>query len=320
MKPLGIAAFLAGAAIVVLLVVRAGFPVLLDALSALGLAGLLIVACVHLPVVALLGTAWWTIARGAEHPGLSRFIWARAVRDAAAEALPFSQVGGYVIGARALVLSGAGASWAGISTLLDLALEFMGKIPYVLAGLAFLAVYRPNHLTLCAVAGVAICAIAIVFVLQARPGGWPARITALAVSRWPRLAGMHAKALAVLREMISRRDAVWTGILLHLVCWAAGAAETWLIFRLMHRPIGLAPALVIDSLVGAIRAVLFFVPGALGIQEGGYVLLCGLFGLPPGAALALSLARRARDLLIAAPVLLSWQWREGRALPGRFKS
>ena len=320
MRPIGIAAFLAGAAIVVFLIVRSGLPVLLDALSALGVAGLLIIACVHLPVVALLGTAWWTIARGAERPRLPRFIWARAVRDAAAEALPFSQVGGYLIGARALVLSGASASWAGMSTLLDLALEFLGKIPYVLAGLMFLAIFKPNHVGVSVVAGAAICGVAIAFVLQARPDGWPARITARVLDRWPRLAGMRAKAVAVLQEMISRRKAVLTGILLHLVCWAVGAAETWLIFRLMHRPIALAPALVIDSLVGAIRAVLFFVPGALGIQEGGYVLLCGLFGLPPGAALALSLARRARDLLIAAPVLLSWQWREGRTLPGRFKS
>src|SRR2546421_547394 len=77
-----------------------------------------------------------------------------------------------------------------------------------------------------------------------------------------------------------------------------------------------APALVMDRLVGAIRAVVFLVPGALGVQEGGYVLLCALFGLPPGAALALSLARRGRAVLIAAPVLLSWEWREGRTLPG----
>src|SRR6476659_9877209 len=163
MKAIGIAAFLAGAGVVVLLVARTGLPVLLDALSALGVAGLVIVACVHVPVVALLGTAWWMIARGIERPGLRRFVWARAVRDAAAEALPFSQVGGYVIGARALVLSGADASWAGMSTLLDLALEFLGKIPYVLVGLAFLALYRPNQAALSVVAGAAICAVAIVF-------------------------------------------------------------------------------------------------------------------------------------------------------------
>jgi len=110
-------------------------------------------------------------------------------------------------------------------------------------------------------------------------------------------------------------------LVLHFVCWLAGAGETWLLLWLMHVPAPLSAALVIDSMVGAIRAVSFFVPGAIGVQEGGYVLLCGLFGLSPGAALAVSLARRGRDLLIAAPVLLSWQWREGRALLfGRFKS
>ena len=75
------------------------------------------------------------------------------------------------------------------------------------------------------------------------------------------------------------------------------------------------PALIIVDSESDARDVL-----DLGVQEGGYVLLCGLFGLSPAAALAFSLARRARDLLLALPVLPSWQWAEGRAFPGRFKS
>jgi hypothetical protein len=40
------------------------------------------------------------------------------------------------------------------------------------------------------------------------------------------------------------------------------------------------------------------------VQEGGYLLLAPLAGLPPDAALALSLAKRARELLLGAPGLL----------------
>ena len=48
------------------------------------------------------------------------------------------------------------------------------------------------------------------------------------------------------------------------------------------------------------------------MQEGVYALLGPLFGLPSEAALALSLLKRARDIAIGVPVLLSWQLVEGR--------
>ena len=48
------------------------------------------------------------------------------------------------------------------------------------------------------------------------------------------------------------------------------------------------------------------------MQEGGYIMLGALFGLTPETALALSLVRRARDIVIGAPVLAVWQMVEGR--------
>jgi hypothetical protein len=79
----------------------------------------------------------------------------------------------------------------------------------------------------------------------------------------------------------------------------------------MGVPIGLGAAVAIDSLLYGLRSVAFMVPNALGVQEGGYVLLGGLFGLGPDSALALSLIRRGRDLAIGIPALLVWQLLEG---------
>ena len=59
-----------------------------------------------------------------------------------------------------------------------------------------------------------------------------------------------------------------------------------------------------ESLGQAIRGAAFAIPGALGVQEGGYLLLAPLVGLPPDAGLALSLAKRARELLLGLPGLL----------------
>jgi uncharacterized membrane protein YbhN (UPF0104 family) len=54
------------------------------------------------------------------------------------------------------------------------------------------------------------------------------------------------------------------------------------------------------------------VPAGVGVQELGYVGIGQLFGIPPYLSLALSLIRRARDILIGAPALLVWQGLEAR--------
>ena len=63
-----------------------------------------------------------------------------------------------------------------------------------------------------------------------------------------------------------------------------------------------------------LRSAAFVVPGGIGVQEAGYALVAPLFGLPAESALALALAKRARDLAIGIPTLLLWQATETRAV------
>ena len=314
LKIVGVLAFAAGAALTGFLLFRAGLSVVVSALASLGIVGLIIVALAHLPILGLLGAAWWAIARPVERTGLLTFIWARAVRDAAAEALPFSQVGGYVIGARALSLSGVEAHSASVSTFVDLAVEFSAKIPYLLLGLVMLERLTPTKAGGLAIIGIGVCLALSALLLHPRASSAPGHLIGGLLSRWKSLADSRQRILDLLAQMTLRRQALLPSALLHFLCWVLGAGETWLIFHFMHSPISLGAALVIDSLVGGMRMLSFFVPASIGVQEGGYVLLCGLFGLPPGVGLAFSCARRARDILIAVPVLLSWQGREARAL------
>jgi hypothetical protein len=69
---------------------------------------------------------------------------------------------------------------------------------------------------------------------------------------------------------------------------------------------------VIESLGQAIKVVGFAVPAAVGVQEGGYVLVCGLYGLSPEVAIALSLIKRVREIALGLPALAAWQWLEAR--------
>jgi hypothetical protein len=69
-------------------------------------------------------------------------------------------------------------------------------------------------------------------------------------------------------------------------------------------PVSWVTALLLESLGQAVRGAAFAVPGALGVQETGYVLLAPLAGLTTEVALALSLAKRVRELLLGLPGLL----------------
>jgi hypothetical protein len=79
-----------------------------------------------------------------------------------------------------------------------------------------------------------------------------------------------------------------------------------------------AEALVIESLMQAVRGAAFAVPGALGAQEAGLILLCGVFQIPADQALALSLIKRAADLMIGMPSLVALQVLEGERLTASF--
>jgi len=90
---------------------------------------------------------------------------------------------------------------------------------------------------------------------------------------------------------------------LHLCCWFLGAAEAWVIFRLLGVDLTLLQALAIDGTVAGLRTFGWMVPAALGIQEGSYMLAAAVFGVPPAAAIAASFARRARDLVLGVGIL-----------------
>jgi len=72
--------------------------------------------------------------------------------------------------------------------------------------------------------------------------------------------------------------------------------------------------MILESAALAIRGAAFLVPGAVGVQEGGYILLGNLLGIPGEMALALSLVRRVRELALGIPGLAAWQLLEARHL------
>jgi putative membrane protein len=309
-----VAALLLGSALIAVLIVRFGADAVIRSLLAIGWRGLAAIVLVHLGLIAAMGIAWWVLL-----PGTSPFaaIWGRLVRDSASEVLPLSQVGGFVAGARAIASAGVSGTDAAASTIVDVTLEFLAQLAYTGLALALLIDLRPESRAAAAVAAGLAGATVLAggfLVAQRRGFGLVARAVG---SGWARRMIEGAAALhRAIGAVYHRYFRLIASFALHLGCWIAGAGEVWLALRLAGAPLGFGPALAIEGLLYAVRSVAFAVPNAAGVQEGAYILLGAGFGLSPDMALALSLLKRARDLIIGLPALGAWQLAEA----GLFRS
>jgi putative membrane protein len=288
-----------------------GYGPVATAFKSMGWLGFAAIVLFRLGLVVLMGSSWWVLGRGRADAAVGRFVWGRLIRDSASEVLPLSQLGGFVSGARAVALRGVSGSFATASTLVDLSVELVTKLPYALAGLGLLCMLRPQtQLAVPAIGGlVLLAAAAVLFIaLQSRGAALGDRLRARLARRWPALQLAETDAIRDTVESIQRaRPNLRWALAGHLASWFLGGVETWLLLLFAGAPLGLGAAIAIDSLVATLRSGAFFVPGALGVQEGGYLILCGAFGVAAGPALAVSLIRRARDGFIGVPALLVWQ-------------
>ena len=309
--------FVAGIAATIWLAVRLGLEPVGHALSVIGVRGVLLVALAHLPTLAVLGLAWGMLAHAAHASPMAKFVWGRLMRDAGGEMLPLSQVGGLAIGARALHLAGVPGAEATVTSLLDLFVEQIAKTPYSIASVALLVWLVPGS----ALAGPAIAVVALSVVMLgvvALRRDWVrARLVKMAANFDKRRPLEARAAEAAMTEALAPRARLGLSLLLHAVAWGLGAVETWIALRLLGVDASLAQAAVIDGLFVTVRMFAFAIPAAVAVQEGAYVVLCGLFGVGAPTALAFSLVRRARDLVIGAPAVLVWQLIERRRRAAR---
>jgi putative membrane protein len=307
------AAAAVGSALIAALVLHFGADAVIGSLRAVGWPGFAAIIAIHLALIAVMGIAWWVLL-----PGTSPLaaIWGRLVRDSASEVLPISQLGGYVAGARALAGAGVSGTAAAATTIVDVTLELLAQLAYTALALVLLLDFAPaNRVAFAVAAGLAVAALlAAGFIAAQRQGfGFVGRLARAAGPGWAERMAAGAAALhAAIGEVYRRGGRLLAGFLLHLCAWIANASEAWLVLRLAGRPLGFGPVLAIEGLLYAVRSVAFAVPNAVGVQEGAYILLGAGFGVTPETALALSLLKRGRDLVIGLPALVAWQLAEGR--------
>ena len=273
----------------------------------------------HLVQIGFAGAAWQAVA-GPAPPrlGLGAYMVLRWVREAVNGLLPVAQIGGNLLAIRLLHRGGVPTSRAAAGCLADLTVEFVTQVGFILCGLlTLLDLVHDSRAAWAALGGVALAGVAAAGLVVAQRLGlarWIERgiQRAGAASGWAGAdgsAGLHDALMQLYRD----RPALLRAASCHSVSWLLGSVEVWLAMRALGHPVSLGAGLVIESLGQAIRGAAFAVPGGLGVQEGGFVAVCALFGVPGEVGIALSLVKRARELIFGLPALIAWPWVDAAA-------
>jgi putative membrane protein len=312
---------LLGLALAIYLLAYTGIGAVFSAVVAVGWSGFALLCLYALGLFAVLGCAWYVLLPESSLANLRVFVWARMVRDAATDVLPFSQLGGIVLGARAAILHGVPEPLVYSSTIVDVTTEMLAQIAYVALGVLILDLRAPptsfaQSLIKALLIGV-VCAAAaagVLLVLQRHGHRVIEKFTARV------LPAALRRTMAVniaLRSIYRSRARVGASIVFHTVGWIASAIGAWIAFRLIGVRVELKSVLALESLVSAIRSTAVFIPHALGAQEAAYTVLSPLFGIGAEFGLAVSILKRARDLALGIPILLIWQVIEGHRARSR---
>ena len=313
----GILAF-CGVAVVLWLLRENDYRAVLRIVANVG-GGLAIVVLVRGAILAADGLAWWCLLRGLAAVRVRVVLGLRAVREAVNVMLPVATVGGDIVRARLLNFCGVSGGVAAASALVDLLLEAAAQALFALIGVVLLMrVAGGTEIAFWAATGVGLAALALGgFYAVQRFGG--ARLVERGLDALARRspAIVHGSDIRLhdsLQAIYADRPAIAAAFSLHELAWLLGSFETWIALWLMGMPVSATEAIILESLNQALRGAAFVVPNGLGIQEGGFIALGALFGIPPEAALALSFVKRVPDLAIGLPGLLAWYWLELRRL------
>jgi putative membrane protein len=312
----------AGVLLFIAVLASQNFSAVLATLSHAGW-GLPFVALFHLlplvvdaAAIVLLFTG--AVTRKAAEDGLL----ARWVGESANSLMPAGQLGGPVLMARFLARRGMAMDEAAAAITVSTTMQTFAQIMFAMVGV-FLLGAQAGHLSQNALRTSALIASAFLavqvggfYLLQRR--GMFSRLIGAVTRFWGKRdwSKMMTQAQAIdlkVQGTYDRGGAVVFCLLLNLLGWFVGVGEVYLIAWLLGTPVSWSNALLLESVGSAIRGAGFAIPGALGVQEGGYLLLAPLAGLSPNAGVALSLAKRSRELLLGIPGLVYLHFAERSA-------
>jgi len=314
----GFRSALLGLALLVALVIRSDFAAMVQTV---GLAGwrLLWLIPYRTLYFLLYALGWLYLLRPYDpqrRVGFGYLFWVTTVREAIDRLLPVASVGGGIAGVRLVRWRGLPGGAVSASVVVEILLTLIVSYLFTVLGLLLLIEFSSpgqdyRRVLLALVVGLP---VPVVTALLLRYG-----------SIFGRLAGflrplvgesaLSAGAASLDRELRASLRRVSTLLVvgaLQFVALISGSFEIWFALRLFGHPVGVGAAVVLESMTQAVRHVAFVIPAGLGVQEAGLVLFGHALGISTELALAVSVAKRMREVLCGLPSLLSWQWLEAR--------
>jgi len=250
--------------------------------------------------------------------GLPYLFWATSVREAVDRLLPVASIGGGVVGVRMLRWRNLGTVPASVSVILEILLTLAALYGFIAVGLVLLfgrdgSSENYHRLLWAFLCTLPVPAVTLLLLRYGSVFSWAHRLLRPLVGE--RVLAEGAGALEdALRAAMARRTNLFVSGTLQWLAMMSAAFEVWLVMRLSGHPVGVDEALILESLMQAARHLAFFVPGGLGVQEAGLLLAGHAIGISAELALAVSMAKRLREVLCGLPPLASWQWMEIRRL------
>jgi len=311
---------LLGLALLTALFIHEGYAAVLQALGLAGWALLWLVPYRMLYFL-LYAVGWSRLLRPCDPPrraGFGYLLWVTTVREAIDRLLPVASVGGSVAGVRLLRLRGLAAVPVAASVIVEILLTLMVLYLFTALGLVLLfqlsGTGQEYHRLL--LGFLLSLPIPVATALLLRYGSIFERLQSFLRPMVGESAlSQDAAALdQAVRDCLRRRRTLLCVGALQFTAFVSGSFEIWFALRLFGHPVGVGAAIALESMTQAVRHFAFIVPAGLGVQEAGLVLFGHVLGIGSELALAVSMAKRMREVLCGLPPLLSWQWLEGRRL------
>jgi len=309
----------AGAALFTALLIHQGAAQVLDAFVTAEWAILGIVAY-HLIPVFFDALAWSVLFPKSDRLPLLKLFWMRWIGESVSTLVPSAAVGGDIVRARLAAINGAPLPIAAASVLVDITLGIFTQAGFTLLGLVLLVdATGKNRFVGPTLVGTLVALLAFAgFYFAQRLGIF--RFLGRIISRlagssdWQSLVQGGDALDRTIRSLYARRRGVLACCAWTIISLVVGSGEIWLALWVLDLPASFVNALILQSMVLTIRSAAFAVPAGLGVQEGGYLVVGNLLGIPGEGAFALSLVARAREIGLGIPALITWQVIEGRRL------
>lgn len=268
---------------------------------------LLLVVIFAYVIVYFFDTMGWRMAfrKEVKLPNLWRFFLARQAGESLNYTTPSAYIGGEPV--KAIVLKkryGVDIVDGLSSVVIAKTTLFLSKVVFLLMGVVLaLKFLRFESLVATGILWtfIGVFGFFVVFILLQRKGLF---MLGLKIARKFKLSDMFEDKESRLEEIdkaignfyLKDRLRFFGSFLFHLLGWIAGLIEVYMILYFMGVQVDWIRAFVIEVFMKTASAAFFFVPAAIGVQEGaGYAVLAAL-GIGGEIGVALSIVKRIREI------------------------